>query len=63
MFDKNIKIFIVYTTFFSLSLILIYISQKAKIVLLLTKKINLFVKYLDIGDIFLKKLAMELFEY
>ena len=56
MLDKNIKAFIVCIAFFTLA-ITIYLTCKAKIALLLAKKVTVLAKYLDFADVFLKKLA------
>lgn len=45
--DKNIKTFVVLVTSFSLSLMSIQPAKKAKIALLLTKKVKIQIKYLD----------------
>lgn len=47
--------------FFSLSSI--YSIEKTQIVLLFTKKVTNLVQYLDFRDVFLNKLAVDLFEY
>ena len=44
-----------YITSLSLNLILIYLAQKAEIVLLLTKKVKILIKYSNFLDIFSKE--------
>lgn len=55
--NKNIKIFVIYITSLSLSLILIYWAKKAKISLLIIEKIKIFNKYLNFINIFSEKKA------
>ena len=57
------SIFIVYITIFSLDLILIYLVYKTQVIILLTKKTIIIIKYLDFINIFLKKLVTELAQY
>lgn len=58
--NKNIKAFVIYVAPFSLSFILIYLAQKVEIVLLFIKKVNILAKYLDLINVFLKKLVIKL---
>lgn len=55
MLDKNIELFVEYVTFFSPKLI--FSAYKAQIVLFSIKKVTVLAKYLDLINIFLKKLA------
>lgn len=55
------KILVVHIPF--LSLILIYLAQKAEIALLLEEKITIPAQYSDFADMFLKKLVVEIFKY
>lgn len=55
MLDENIKAFIVYNLSFNLDLI--HLAWKSYITLLLINKVIISGKYLDLEDIFLKKLA------
>lgn len=50
--DKNIKVFIIHIIFFYLDSILIYQTWKAKIALLLIKKVLVLAKNLDFTNIF-----------
>ena len=61
MIDKYVEAFIIYVAFFSLRLI--HLALKTQIVLSLTKKMTILVKYLDFVDIFLKKLTTKLPKY
>ena len=54
--NKNVKAFIIYVTLF-MSKITIHIAQKARIILLTIKKINILEKPFDFSNFFLKKLA------
>ena len=56
--DKNVKVFIIYIISFNLSLMLIYIAQKTQIILLITKKIKILIKYLNYLDIFYNAIVM-----
>lgn len=53
----NVKVFIVYITFLSVSAqtIWIYLAKKTQIVLLLAEKIKILVKYSDSSDLSQKK--------
>ena len=54
--DKNIKFFIVYSSFLSLECkMIIYLPKKAQIAMLLTKKVFIFAEYPIFANIFLKK--------
>lgn len=59
-FDEYVKTFIVYITLLNLSLISIYPAKKAKISLLITKKVNILEKYSNFSNIFLEKKALVL---
>lgn len=56
--DKNIEIFVIHVIFFSLSLILIYLTKIIYIILLFIKKIKILVRYLDFSNVFSKKNAL-----
>lgn len=56
------KAFIVYIVYFDRK-ILIYSAWKARIILLLIKKITVLAEYLDFIDIFSKKSAVKFFEH
>lgn len=60
--SKNFKAFVVQVTFFSRSLMLIYLAKKAQIILLITKKVKILDKHLDFLVIFSKKKALILLE-
>lgn len=53
--DKNIKPFIIYILFLNLGLILLYLFKKTQLILLLTKKVEILIEYLDFSNMFLKK--------
>lgn len=50
--DKTVEIFVVYIISFNLSLISIYLAQKAQIALLIAKKVKISAKYLNLSNIF-----------
>lgn len=58
MLDKNVETFILHVTSLNLSLILIYPTKKAQIVLLLAKEVKIPVKYSDFSNVFSKKKAL-----
>ena len=57
---KNSKVFIVYMISFSFNLMPINPTQKAKIALLVAKKVKILTKYLDFLDILLEKKTLVL---
>ena len=54
-FEENIEALVVYMTFLSLSLMLIYLVKEAQIASLLAKKVKILAKYSDFLDIFQKR--------
>ena len=54
--DKNIEAFMVYVSSLKLRMS-IHIAREAQLALLLTKKVTMLTKYLDLADVFLEKLA------
>lgn len=52
----------IYVIFLNLKQITIHLIREAKIALLVTEKITVPAEYLDYTNIFLKKLAIELFK-
>lgn len=62
--DPGKEIFVIYITCLGLSSKMsIYQTWKAQIILLVAKKIIIPAKYLDFANIFLEKLAIELFKH
>ena len=55
LLDENIEVFLVYMKSFNLSLMSIYLTKKAQIALLITKKVKILVKYSDFLNIFLEE--------
>lgn len=53
--DENVKTCVIYITFFSLSLILIYLDKKSQIALLFIKEVIISTKYLDYLNVFLEE--------
>lgn len=55
--DKNVEVFVMYITFFSLEklTITIHLTRKVQIILLLTEKVMIFNKYSDFFNIFFIK--------
>lgn len=60
MLNESFKAFVIYVSFFSLSLILIYLAKKIQIVFLLIKKDILSNKYSNFINISLKQKFLEL---
>ena len=56
--DKNIEAFVMHMTTLSLNLMPIHPVQKAQIILLVAKKVQILNKYLDFSDIFLDEKAL-----
>ena len=52
--DENIETFVIYVTILT-SKMIIYLAQKAQIVLFIAKKITVLAKYLDFANVFLKE--------
>ena len=60
--DKNVEVFVMHMTSFSLNLILINSAQKTQMALLVSKKVQIPGKYSDFLNIFLEKKALILLE-
>ena len=58
--DNNIEVFVVHVTFLSFNFMLIHPAQKARIVLLVIKKVQILFKYSDFLNVFLEKKALVL---
>lgn len=58
--DSKKEVFVVHVAFFSIKMI-VHPTQKAWIVLLITKKVAILEEYSDFINVFLKKLAIKLF--
>lgn len=56
--DENVKIFVIYPTFISLSSILIYLTRVAYISLLIVEKVDISKEYFDFPNVFLEEMAL-----
>lgn len=60
--DPSKEVFVVHMTYFGKKMS-IHLTWEAQIILLLTEKVTVLVKYLDFANIFSKKLVVELIKY
>ena len=62
MLDENVKTFVMNVKSLNLNSMAIYFAKKAKIALLIAKKVKIPIKYLNFLDVFLKKRVLILSE-
>ena len=53
--DQDIEAFVMYKTYFSLNLMLIYPAQEVLIALPIVRKVQILTKYFNFWDVFLEK--------